>query len=249
MHPPHEYEVAVELIRRGENDCQVSRLTGINRTTIREWRHKGQPGTRGGQARASGCPRCDGAELDAVAYAYLLGMYLGDGTISAHPRAFRLRIALDARYPQIIDECRRAMAAVRRSRSMSVGTVSCVGYVSVNAYWQHWPCLFPQHGPGLKHLRAISLADWQQRIVSEHPKELLRGLIHSDGCRAMNRVWGGKYEYPRYFFTNRSEDILQIFRDACGRLRIRHRNSKPDTISIARRQDVAALDSFIGPKA
>lgn len=63
-----------------------------------------------------------------------------------------------------------------------------------------------------------------------------------------NRVWGGKYSYPRYFFTNRSGDILEIFRKECDVLGIGYRNSKPDTISIAKREDVAALDHFIGPK-
>jgi len=66
----------------------------------------------------------------------------------------------------------------------------------------------------------------------------------------MNRVRKGKYTYPRYFFfTNRSTDILQIFRNACDSLGVTHRNSKPNTISIARREAVAALDTFIGPKA
>jgi len=98
-------------------------------------------------------------------------------------------------------------------------------------------------------LRTIRLAEWQERVVAANPQFLLRGLIHSDGCRVMNRVWAGKYSYPRYFFTNRSEDILQIFRDACDGLGIGFRNSKPDTISIARRMDVAALDTFVGPKS
>lgn len=248
MHSPHEYETAAEFIRQGENDCQISRLTGIARTTIRDWRCKGRPGVRW-RGRASDCPRCDGARLDAVAYAYLLGLYLGDGCISTHPRTFNLRIVLDERYPVIIDECKQAMAAVRPSRSMKVGTVKKIGCVEVYAGWQHWPCLFPQHGPGRKHLRRIWLAGWQEPIVSDHPERLLRGLIHSDGCRAMNRVWSGKYQYPRYFFSNRSNDILQIFRDACDALGIRYRNPKPDTISVARREDVAALDAMIGPKA
>ena len=31
--------------------------------------------------------------------------------------------------------------------------------------WQHWPCLFPQHGPGRKHERPIVLEHWQRVIV------------------------------------------------------------------------------------
>jgi hypothetical protein len=45
-------------------------------------------------------------------------------------------------------------------------------------------CLFPQHGPGRKHERPIVLAGWQQSITRRHPKQLIRGLIDSDGCRS-----------------------------------------------------------------
>jgi hypothetical protein len=127
--------------------------------------------------------------------------------------------------------------------------VHCVGCVAVSAHWSHWPCLFPQHGPGRKHQRPIVLADWQSAIVEAYPRQLLRGLIHSDGCRVINRVWGDRYRYPRYLFTNTSKDILQIFRDACDAIGVEHRNSKANTISVARRNSVASLDAFIGPKA
>jgi hypothetical protein len=44
---------------------------------------------------------------------YLLGLYLGDGCISAHPRGvYRLRITLDLRYPGIVEECEAALRAV-----------------------------------------------------------------------------------------------------------------------------------------
>ena len=194
------------------------------------------------------CPRCGGVTSDESSYAYLLGLYLGDGCISRRPRAYRLRIALDARYPSIIYQAMEAMAAMRAPKPGRVNLLDRGGCVEISAYWQRWPCLFPQHAPGRKHSRRIHLAPWQARIAAGHPRMLLRGLIHSDGCRVTNRVWGGKYSYPRYFFTNRSGDILEMFRKGCDVLGISYRNSKPDTISIAKRKDVAALDSFIGPK-
>lgn len=55
--------------------------------------------------------------------------------------------------------------------------------------------------------------DWQIDIVKAHPQRLLRGLIHSNGCRVLNRVNGTGY--PRYQFTNNSVDIREIFCDAC----------------------------------
>lgn len=200
------------------------------------------------RAPAIDCPQCGGVISDEASYAYLLGLYLGDGCISRHPRAYRLRIVLDARYPSIIYQAMEAMAAMRAPAPGRVNLLDRGGCVEVSAYWQHWPCVFPQHGRGRKHSRSIHLAPWQARITAHYPQLLLRGLIHSDGCRVTNRVRGGKYSYPRYFFTNKSGDILEIFRAACDVLGVSYRNSKPDTISIARRKDVAVLDAFIGPK-
>ena len=76
---------------------------------------------------------------------------------------------------------------------------------------------------------------------------LLRGLIQSDGCRVLNRV-NGK-DYPRYQFTNASEDIRGIFCDTCDGYGVRWRQSAYRTISVSRRPDVAKLDAVIGPKA
>ncbi len=107
-----------------------------------------------------------------------------------------------------------AIAAVHPSRP--VHRVRAVGYTSVVSYWKHWPCLFPQHGPGPKHRRTIALADWQHEIVAEHPQLFLRGLFNSDGCRVTNwttRPVAGqpkRYEYPRYLFSNESPDIMHL---------------------------------------
>jgi hypothetical protein len=130
-----------------------------------------------------------------------------------------------------------------------VSIVSQTGCVAIVAYWNHWPCVFPQHGPGPKHLRRIELHLWQNDVVAAYPRQLLRGLIHSDGCRVMNRVQKRKYAYPRYMFTNTSTDILQIFRDVCDAVGVSHRQMNRRTISVARRDDVARMDAFIGPKS
>ena len=94
------------------------------------------------------------------------------------------------------------------------------------------------------------LAPWQQRIVDAHPDQLVRGLIHSDGSRHLNRVHHARrtYEYTRYAFTNRSDDIKRIFCEARDALEVRWRVMNRDSISIARRESVVKLDSFVGPK-
>ncbi|MFY9668363.1 MAG: transcriptional regulator, partial [Trebonia sp.] len=86
------------------------------------------------------------------------------------------------------------------------------------------------------------------------PGRFRKGALSSDGYRGANRVrrnWGGGdhwYEYPRYLFTNKSADILLLCGQTLDQLGVEWRFSKPDTISVARREAVARLDEFVGPK-
>jgi hypothetical protein len=56
------------------------------------------------------------------------------------------------------------------------------------------------------------------------------------------------YQYPRYFFTNASEEIRALFSEACARIGVDCRRTTERNISIARRESVLLLDSFVGPK-
>jgi len=202
--------------------------------------------------RAAMCDVCRGAANPSVPsgqYAYLLGQYLGDGSITEMRRGVHLlRIITDARYPGIIEECATAMTAVMPHNKVRIAPAHDSAAMIVSAYSKHWPCLFPQHGPGMKHTRKICLESWQVAIVQDHPEAFLRGLIHSDGCRVLNRVQKGKYAYPRYQFSQVSEDIRRIFTDACDQLGISWRRMNRVNISIARRDSVALMDTFVGPK-
>jgi hypothetical protein len=120
-------------------------------------------------------------------------------------------------------------------------------FVEVSAYSKAWPCLLPQHGPGRKHQRSIALAVWQQDLVQQHPRLLLRGLIHSDGSRYINTGRAG-WRCPRYAFNNRSEDILQIFCKACDLLDLRY-TFAPRSVYVSRKADVQRMDEFVGAKA
>jgi hypothetical protein len=189
--------------------------------------------------------------LVVFSYVYLLGLYLGDGCLLKHPRGvYRLHISLDARHPQIAEECLAAMALVMPASRASMKRDRRWRMLNLVSYSQHWPHLFPQHGAGMKHKRQIALEPWQQRVVDRHPGRLLRGLIHSDGCRVTNTIRHPKktYSYPRYFFSNRSRDIQQIFCDACDRLDIAWRQDGPWNISVARKEAVAIMDRHVGPK-
>jgi hypothetical protein len=196
-----------------------------------------------------GCSRCGAAHDFAAlppAYVQLLGLYLGDGCISPHPRSvYKLRITLDARYPGVLEECEDAMAEVMPRSRLNRATYGT--WFEIYSYSKSWPCLFPQHGEGRKHERPIVLTPWQRQLVSRRPDRLLRGLLHSDGCRFRNTGRNG-WVHPRYAFTNVSADIRAIFCAACELLGLRWTASGAKTIYVSRKDDVALLDLFVGSK-
>ncbi|WP_078288985.1 hypothetical protein [Mycobacterium sp. D16R24] len=229
-----QYESVRHLIDAGLNDCAISRQTGVPRRTVCQWRHTPQQ-----VPRSDECTSHDFSALFARPYAYLLGMYLGDGYISRSPRTWRLRVTCDTKYPDIITKCRKAIDALMPGQRASI--VDRIGNcVDVSLSSKHWPCLFPQHGPGRKHSRKIALEPWQQDLVDQATEDFLRGLIHSDGCRVVASI--------RYHFTNRSEDILGLFTAALDSLDIPWTRSTKYIVSIYRKAATARLDEFIGPK-
>lgn len=242
-----DYELVKRLILQNVNDCEISRRTGVPRPTVRDWRWGRACETLRYPDDQRDCADDHPFEsLPAQEYAYLLGMYLGDGYIARQPRdVWRLRITTDDRYPGIIEECVRAMEAVMPTKR--VGRFhrrsACV---DVSMYSKHWPCFFPQHGPGRKHERRISLEPWQQLIVGEATTSFVRGLIHSDGCRVVANDRGVRS--VRYHFSNRSEDIKGLFCDALDSLGIPWTRPDARGIAIYRKAAVARLDEFIGPK-
>ena len=78
-------------------------------------------------------------------------------------------VTQDNRYPRLIEDCKAAVEEVIGKRA---GIVKRVGCVDVYSLWKHWPCVFPQAGPGPKHLRKIELEAWQWHLVEDDPREL-----------------------------------------------------------------------------
>jgi hypothetical protein len=248
-HAVWEIDRCLTLHARGVSGRRIADRLGIPRGTVSDW-ISGRPPCawkRGGL----GCGQCGGAahkfeEVPASPYSYLLGLYLGDGSISSHARGvYKLRLNLDSAYPGIIDEAASAMRQVLPPSKVNTWARPSRD-VEVYSYSKAWPCLFPQHAPGKKHLRPILLSGWQGRLVHRMPHFLIRGLIHSDGCRFLNT--GRKWIHPRYAFSNLSPDIRQIFTNACELLGLRWTTSGR-TVYVSRKDDVARMDRFVGPKA
>jgi hypothetical protein len=246
-------EVSRVLMLHGDgwSASRIARVTDIPRSTVRDWcAGRNLRIERSRDARARCGSDHEFSDLDAESYGYLLGLYLGDGCISRVRKVWRLRITLDAAYPGIIQACARAIAVVARGKRVNARRRPAERCTEVSAYWKHWPCLIPQHGPGRKHLRPIRLTDWQRSVVMADPRPLLRGLVHSDGCRIIATERKGKYvrRAARYAFKNRSEDILELFSAACEEVGVHVTRPSPYQVAVYSKNSVAMLDEFIGPK-
>ena len=136
---------------------------------------------------------------------------------------------------------------VRRYASLS--EVSC--------YSKIMPIIFPQHGKGLKCDRDVSLKDWQIGYVKQYPKEFLKGLIKSDGCRYVinSKHKNVIYQQQVYNFTNTSKDIVDAFIWCCDILGIHYtmhtrarkepRHHDTFCVTIAKKKDVDFLNTFM----
>jgi hypothetical protein len=244
VHGSETKEAAQVLIEAGVNDCEIARRLGVARTTVRDWR---RPTYVSGFIRCSRCwKRMRPISFCDTDYAELLGLYLGDGHISVPARTQRLRICLDSRYRNIVDETaallRRCFPENPVGRTLFHDGAETVLHV----YCNHLTCLFPQHGPGRKHDRPIVLEPWQGAAVGRAPWAFLRGCIWSDGCTFINRT--GPYEYLSYGFANYSSDILDLVESVCRAQDLKPRRYAR-AIRLNRREDVARLVQHVGVKS
>lgn len=247
MYSTPQIDWALRRLQEGHSPADVAEELGASVRSIKRW-------------RAGALPRPDPGLSDdpeALAwsapsdYSYLLALYLGDGhLVEMRRQTWALRVSLDGAYPNIVERARCSMIACRGKGTASVRYIPRSRGVLVVSYSKAWPFLFPQHGPGPKHCRDVSLASWQLQLTTRYPHEFVCGLLHSDGSRYVARQpsKGRIYEYDRYSFSNRSDDIRSTFAAHLDLLGVRWSECGPHGIQIARRDSVARLDDFVGPK-
>lgn len=228
---------------------QASEELGVKYATLRHWWYRKVPT----KPRPIPPPTVMSAEeiLQPEAYAYILGLYLGDGHIvqSKHrDHLFVLRIFQDANYVRLCHEAQDRLQDLFPHLRPSIywpkhgskrGNVAII-----SIYRKHLTVWFPQHGAGRKHKRLIVLEEWQREITHAHPLHFLRGLIHSDGCRYINWVnsRGRRYEYPAYSFSNMSQDIHRLFQEHCDIVGVAYTTPSAKCTAVRNKPGVQMLD-------
>src|SRR5262249_5387401 len=159
MRKYEEYQQILELWESGMAKKRIAITLGIPRATVRDCIDrfgsvKGLEENKERALRSTPDPVLmrirDAANTDVQsAYAYVLGIYLGDGSISIVRKVHRLRVTLDKRYPMIIQTCSEAIQRILPDNQ--VGIVQREGCVDVSCFHKFWPDILPQHGLGKKH--------------------------------------------------------------------------------------------------
>jgi hypothetical protein len=169
---PQEFQSVICLMDAGRGDTEIERLTGIPRGTISAWRH----GRGSGWHRRLATARADWWPRKPAVYCYLLGVYLGDGSINLRPSgSASLIVTLDSAYPMITPEVASAMREVMGLAAVSTSLREGGSCTALQANHPALPFALPQHGVGRKHLRPIRLERWQRDLTSQHPEALVRG--------------------------------------------------------------------------
>ena len=180
-------------------------------------------------------------------YVSCLGMYFGDGCISKCPRTYHLRIFQDAQYTNLVEKQVFLLEKLLPSNKVSFHTrVNCT---TISVYSNKLPHLFPQHGPGPKHLRNLALTKIQEKLVEQYPKEFLWGLWITDGSRYLTRIKKSDkiYEYPTYAFKNKSKQLRTMFIESCQRLDLKPTSNR-EIVTCYKRKDVRKLEGILGVK-
>lgn len=133
-----EHRAAVrELLTLGYSDREVAQISGVASTTVGRWR------------RSWPLISIRWRPAHDHSYAYLLGMYLGDGCLHVMGRGHvLLQISLDSSYPSVIDDCRTAMVLCMPDTRPGLVRRSGKNVTVVQGCNKRWLDAFPQHGRG-----------------------------------------------------------------------------------------------------
>lgn len=245
------------LSENGKNQCEISRITGIPRGTLRFW-------IKPSYVRKTNKPRNSYSPIENPltylnseelkrAYSFILGVYLCDGCISRYKayRAPAIRFVNDSKYPNNTKEWAENLQKIFPDNSVNVHKHYKSNCNIVLCYSRKLLDLFPQYGEGKKHNRKISLEEWQKQILSQYPEEFIRACFQSDGCIYQQKI--GSKTYKRYSFSNMSLDIIEIFLFCLEKIGVnkdiyRHKSKGLYLIQNFKKEHVQVLNKIIDKK-
>lgn len=258
-----QYEKVIELYSSGTKIHEIVKMTGLGRSCINNWIIRGRKNTKTTINATNPIEylkelNSNNDELKTFSYySFLFGLYLGDGCLSIS-RVATLSIALDKKYEKMnnyIEKCFTELFNKNPQiydRSIDRGQKFKSNSICIKCSKKNLEILFPQHGKGKKHSRAIELREWQNIIISH---ELVKGLIYSDG----SYYYCKKRQQYEYNFSNSSYDIIKILEKHLTILNIQYNvnkkiksNSKSKSekyhINIVAQDSVKMLHNLIGDK-
>src|SRR5258706_2970397 len=147
MYPRRTVELAKLLSDLEILDRENAAICGVSIWAVRHWRRGDRRSEKADPSRRSSatCPRCDQRAMDDAAYAYLLGLYLGDGHITLGPRAYVLWLACSDAWPGLFNLAKQTVSLVMPTSRVFCVSPRGVACTYVKSVSKHWPCLFPQH--------------------------------------------------------------------------------------------------------
>jgi DNA endonuclease len=156
------YGDTVHLAQKGRSVTEISKETGMPEATIRGWLVDGRrPWTRYELFRP----------ISSDQLSYVIGVYMGDGSISRWRNRFSLRLSVKDK--EFADKFSSACAQILGKKSYSVRHVEDRdNYETIVANVSF--CKFLARG--------LLGLDW---YVRKHPSGFVRGLADSDGCPAV----------------------------------------------------------------
>jgi hypothetical protein len=253
-HSQSDRDNVIRLFEEGKNKCEISRITGINRGTLKGWIADYQKGITKSAYQYDPVEYLNDflqSEEKRKAYSFVLGLYLCDGYISQYKthRAETIRIFNDIKYEQDTLEWANNLQILFPENKVSIRKLRS-NCKEVKTHSKKLSLLFPQIGSKRKHERKLIFTEWQMDVIIQHPNQFIRACFQSDGCiyiqKSKNRF------YKRYAFTNKSEDIIDLFLICLKQVGLnKQKYFHPDGKYIIQnftKDDVKILESIIDEK-
>lgn len=247
-------EIIQDLVDKNYSTRQIAKELNCSYSNIRYWMKKYQLetteiGGKAGQKLESDIDiynRC----LDFVAkkpkdYSYLFGLYLGDGCVEyVKGNCHVLSIHQDAKYTNLINKHKESIINLfgKPPYILNRGNMTVI-----RVSGSHVRFLFPKYGKGMKHLNKVTLP----KILLDNIDylNLMKGLFQADG----SYYYDTQAKKHFFNFTNKSEDIIEIFKFCLEKLSVGYTISKRKitsiySLSIRRKSEVDKMLELIGTK-